>query len=242
MATGKTHARWFRLIVDGIDLSGDARQIGQFGVNRQMANIEGWNSGVQHYTLGHAEHILNGFQEVFNNTAATGSHTELSAVEEYIVSLCMGIRAAPAVGDPAFLSSFEQMNYTVDGTEAVLVNAEFVKSITDSDHEAAFGNVIAAGAALAATTNGTSIDNAASSANGAMAHLHVTVSDGGTWAFKVQDSPDDAAWSDLITFTADGTAVAAERGDATGTVDRHLRFQATRTSGTCTAWCTVVRQ
>jgi len=242
MATGKTHARWFRLIVDEVNLSGDSRQVGDFGTTRQIAPIEGWSDGVVHYSLGQTEHMLSGYQAVFNNTAALGSHTELSAIEEYVISLPIGIRAAPAIGDPAFLSSMNQTLYTVDGTDAVLVNAEFVKAITDSDHEAAWGVVLAPGTAFTATDNGASVDNAASSASGALAHLHVTVSDGGTWAYKVQDSANNSDWADLITFSSDGTVIAGERGDVAGTVDRYLRFQATRTSGTCTAWCTVVRQ
>jgi hypothetical protein len=228
--------------VDEIDLSGDSRQIGSFGKSIMIDPQTGWSDNVENFSLGHSEHMLTGYQAVFNNTALTGSHIELSATEEYVVSLPIGIRAAPAVGDPAFLSSFEQMSYKAQGEGAVLVEAEFVKAITDSDHEAVFGSVLAAGASLSATTNGASVDNAASSANGALAHLHITVSDGGTWAFKVQDSADDAAWADLITFSSDGSAVAGERGDVAGTVDRYLRFQATRTSGTVTAWCTVVRQ
>lgn len=242
MATGKTNSRWYRLIVDQIDLSGDARQVGDFGVMRQISPCEGWSSGVQHFSLGHSEHTLTGFQAVFNNTALLGSHIELSAMEEYIVSLPIGIRAAPAVGDPAFLSSFEQVLYTVDGTDAVLVNAEFVKSLTDIDHEAAWGVTLAPGTSLVATTNGTSVDNAASSANGALAHVHVTATAAGNWTLKVQDSPDDGAWSDLITFSADGSAVTAERGDVAGTVDRYVRFQATRVAGTTSFWCTFVRQ
>ena len=101
------------------------------------------------------------------------------------------------------------------------------------------------GAALTETTNGTSVDNAAATTLGALAHLHVTASDCGTWAFKVQDSANDSDWADLITFTEVGEAVAGERADvaaAADTPDRYTRFQATRTSGTCTAWCTLIRQ
>lgn len=242
MATGKTNVRFFRLIADGVDLSGDTRQIGEFGVNRQVAPVEGWSDGVMYFTLGQAEHVLSGYQAVFNNTASTGSHTELSALEEYVVSLAMGIRAAPAVGDPAFLSSFDQMSYTADGQDAVLVNAEFSKSLADIDHEAAFGVVLAAGTSLNSTTNGTSVNNGASSANGALAHLHVTATSSGSWTLKVQDSANDADWSDLITFSADGSAVTAEAADVAGTVDQYVRFQATRSTGTTSFWVTFARQ
>ena len=107
MATGKTNPRWLRLFADAVDLSGDSRQIGSFGVGYDKSNIEGWDASVKHVTLGQVNHTLSGYQAVFNNTAVTGSHTELSAVEEYIISLLIGIRAAPALGNPAFIGSFE---------------------------------------------------------------------------------------------------------------------------------------
>jgi len=242
MATGKTHARFMRLIVDGVDLSGDTRQVGEFGVTYDTAECTGWSDGVKNFTLGHANHLLNGYQAVFNNTAATGSHTELSAIEEYIISLPIGIRAAPAVGDPAFLQSFEQMSYTVEGVDAVLISAGFSKAITDNDHEKPFGVTLAPGTSLSATTNGTSVDNGASSANGLLAHIHVTATSSGSWALKIQDSANDSTWADLITFSADGSAITAEAADVTGTVDRYLRFQATRTSGTTSFWVTSARQ
>ena len=244
MATGKTHARWYRLIMDAVNLSGDSRQIGSFGVEYDTADVTGWSDGVVNHLLGQPSHIFTGYQAVLNNTAVTGSHTELSAVEEYILSLFIGIRAAPAVGDMVFMTTVEQSAYTVDGSPSPMVSINAVKSITDADHVKAFGVALAVGDELTATTNGTSVDNGVASALGALAHLHITASDGGTWAFKVQDSPDDGAWADLITFSSDGTAIAAESGDvaaAATTPDRYVRFQATRTSGTCTAWCCLVR-
>ena len=242
MATGKTHARFWRLIADGVDLSGDTRAIGSFGKTYEVHPVEGWSSGVKHFQLGRPEHFLNGYQAVFNNTAATGSYTELSAQEEYIISLIMGIRAAPIVGDPCFISTMEQTQFKIDGTDAVLINAEFVKSITDSDHEDCWGVCLAPGTSLSSTTNGTSVNNGASSSNGALAHLHVTATSSGSWTLKIQDSANDADWADLITFASDGSTVTAEAKDVTGTVDQYVRFQATRSAGTTSFWVTFSRQ
>jgi len=41
---------------------------------------------------------------------------------------------------------------------------------------------------------------------------------------KIQHSPDDSTWADLITFTNVTTAPGAERKTATGTVDRYTRY------------------
>ena len=73
------------------------------------------------------------------------------------------------------------------------------------------------------TGNAASVDNAASSANGARANLHITAITG-TWTIIVQHSADDSAWSDLITFSTN-TAAGGVTGTATGTVNRYLRVR-----------------
>lgn len=78
-----------------------------------------------------------------------------------------------------------------------------------------------------ATGNSTSIDNGAATAFGGAGHLHVPVnSRNGTGIFKVQHSTDNAAWSDLITFTTvPSTTTASERVVVAGTVNRYTRGQ-----------------
>lgn len=71
------------------------------------------------------------------------------------------------------------------------------------------------------TGTGSSYDNAASSANGGRANLHITAISG-TWTIKVQHSPDGSAWSDLATFSGKTTA-GGYTTEVTGTVNRYLR-------------------
>lgn len=71
------------------------------------------------------------------------------------------------------------------------------------------------------TGNGTSVDNTASSSNGARANLHITAI-AGTWTIKVQHSVDNSVFTDLITFSGK-TAIGGSSGVATGTVNRYLR-------------------
>ena len=70
--------------------------------------------------------------------------------------------------------------------------------------------------------NGASVNNLASSAFGGVGHLHVTAFTGTNATVKIQDSPNDAAWSDLIAFTSI-TGVTSERLTDTGTVDQYVR-------------------
>jgi hypothetical protein len=241
--TGKTNIRWARLIVDTVDLSGDTRQIGSFGLQHQTSDITGYADAVHYISMGRAEHIFNGYQAVLNNTATTGSHIELSAQEEYIVSFCIGVKAAPEVGSKAWLSSMQQVSYDVSGN-GTLISVDFAKAITDADHTVCFGDVLEAGTARTATITGEGIDNLEASTNGFVAHLHVVASDGGTWAFDIETSSDDGdldPYASVATFTADGTALAAERIDVAGAVERYMRVVGTRTSGNVTFWCTVAR-
>lgn len=78
------------------------------------------------------------------------------------------------------------------------------------------------------TGNGTGVDNGASSADGGSAYLHVTAHDRTTGdetaTIRVQHSVDDVVYADLITFTAIASATPqAQRGTATGTVNRYVR-------------------
>jgi len=75
------------------------------------------------------------------------------------------------------------------------------------------------------TEGADSVDNLASSANGATGDLHVTALTLGGYTsvtFKVRDSADDITYADLITFANVTAAGTAERATAAGTVDRHL--------------------
>lgn len=70
--------------------------------------------------------------------------------------------------------------------------------------------------------NEASVDQDASSSNGAVANLHVTAFTGTDAVIKIQDSANDADWADLITFTTvDG--VTSERATVAGSVDRYVR-------------------
>lgn len=241
MAAGKTHSRHFRLLLDEYDLSGDMRQIGSAGIEYGEEDVTGWSDAVINYTLGRPTVKIDGFQAVFNNTLLTGVHV-LKDVEEYLATLCVGIKAAPAVGDPCISMPLNQGAYKLSGDGPVLVSINL--NGPGQDHTLpsnVFGAILAYAAALAATTNGASVNNGASSANGALCYLHITVSSGGTWAFKVQHSPNDSAWADLATFTINGSVVAVEQKAAAGTVDQYTRLVATRTSGTVTVTATIVR-
>lgn len=246
MATGKTNTKHYRLYVSDVDLSGDSRQVGNFGAEFVEDAVQGWSDGVENFTLGYLKAMIDGYQAVFNNTLVTGSHIKLSGAlgSEVLASLCVGIKAAPAAGDLCFAMPLLLSAYKPDGQGPVLVSASLngPGQGTYTLPTKVFGVVLMPSTALSGTTNGSTVDNGAASSNGLLVYLHILASSGGTWAFKVQHSTDGSAWSDLISFSANGSAITAEQGASTGTVNQYLRFVATRTSGTVTVVCTAVRQ
>ena len=121
------------------------------------------------------------------------------------------------------LTSYE---VTAPVGDVVSANAEF-------QADDGIGNAVslAALAAITTTTTGTSVDNAASSANGGFATLHVTANTmNAATVCKVQHSSDNSTWADLQAFTSvPSTTVTAERIKVANgtTVNRYLRAVAT---------------
>ncbi len=246
MATGKTNARWCRLLVDGADISGDSRQVGTIGVTHQTQDVTGYNDGAHNFTLGRQNFIFDGYQAVFSDAATTGSHIELNVLEEYVVTFVMGIRAAPALGDPAILQTLEQVSYTVSGSDATLIDAEFEKGQTDISIVKPFGLVLENGTVRTGNLTGTTVPgNGSSTSNGGIGNLHVVETSTDALTIKIQDSPNDSDWTDIITFSADGTSLLGETAtQAAGqTCDKDLRVLITGySSGNYTFWISFARQ
>jgi hypothetical protein len=99
--------------------------------------------------------------------------------------------------------------------------------------------------AITTDTNGTSVDNTTSTANGGVAHLHVTAFSGLTSdSVIVEHSTDNSIWATLGTFTL-ATGLTSERlVIAPGTtVNRYLRVRDDVTgTGSCTRFVTFARR
>lgn len=253
-ATGKTAARHCRLLLDEAELSGDARQLAAAGVRVGAIDQSGWSADIKTYLAGQAEILFGDLTAVFSNLAAAnpqiqpGSHVKLAPIESFLATLPIGIRAAPAIGNPAMSSTFQQFAYTADVTpnDVVLVKAQFAPDGTASLNTAVWGALLAAGSLMTITTTNGSVDNGAASTGGAVAFLHLTQPDAaiGTnnWSLVIEHSADDSSWSTLITFTANGSTLTAERQAVSGTVNRYTRLKATRTAGNgIIPWVNLIR-
>jgi hypothetical protein len=231
--------RYTRLYFGGYDLSGDSRTFGAAQQTHPAVNMSGWSSAGESYLADRPTLGITGYQALMNDTATTGAFTLLKATpQNAYVSMLFGGSGEPEIGDPAYLLGALQPSQNIgnDGG-AMVIEAEFALSATTMDAYAAapWGYVLSPATSISSTTTHTSVDlGTVAMPAGAHALLHLTASSGGTWAMIIEHSTDDAAFSTLMTFTANGSAITAERQTAAGTINRYVRFKATRTSGSIT--------
>lgn len=253
-ATGKTHTRHCRFLANGYDLSGDMRSVDSFGASFEQSDATGWDNGTRQWLNGIATVTLDGVNALFDNNATgigpllAGAHTVLAPGGTFYNSVFIGIRAAPVIGNPAFSAVFEQGGYSANGGGAapVMVSGSYYASAVLPLAYQVWGHALAVGTELSATGQGGSVDNGALTSNGYISFLHLTQTaaamGSNNWAFIVEHSSNDSTWSTLATFTANGSAITAERQEGTGTVNRYVRFKYTRTAGTARPWVTFIRK
>ena len=217
--------RWARIYCDEFNLSGDARTFSELMCAFGEVEMTGWNESVRNYIPDDwLEAGIRGFQAIMNDAAGRG-YTVLKARDTAHVSLQMGGGGEPAIGDPAYLLRTVQVSdpASFDASKGVMT-ADFLPSASLYDENAWFplGVVLHPATSLSSTISGTSIDMGAGVTIGIHALLHITASDGGTWAFKTQDSANDSAWSDVVGggFTLDGSAVGSEAIEVAGSAVR----------------------
>ena len=244
---GKDHLlRWARLYDGPYDYSGHTREIGAMKNTIDTANFHSiadtvrWVSAKGHRTVG-----IDGYQALMDDTATTGSHTLLkSPATSTRVTVLFGGAGVPAVGDPAYVlgGALRIGDAPRTFTENVaLIQVDYVSDGAQTLIGDPWGVALSINTSITETTNGTAVDNAASTAVGGHATLHILATSSGNYAIKIQDSPNNSDWADLLTFTSTGGALESEQKAVTLTVDRWLRFQATKTAGTMTAICAFAR-
>jgi hypothetical protein len=161
-----------------------------------------------------------------------GSANAVAAVFEDIIAndstpvITISYDGGLVLGGSCVLAQGKQTAYdiTVPVSDVVALSGEF--QVTGGLRN---GIILAGAVSATTTTNGTSVDNTASTALGATSNLHVTANTmNNSTVIKVQHSADNSTWADLITFTSVGaTTTTSQTATATGTVNRYLRYQVT---------------
>lgn len=222
------HGKGTAVLVDKYDLSAYLNSVdGTATVD--VAEVTTFGDTAKEYIPGQRDAAisLSGFFD-----GATGAIDDVLAAA-LAASTPKPITIAPqgsaTIGNRAMVTKADETSYGTQATtgDAVAIAAEF-QPTAGLWH----GVLLADLAARTATANLSSVDNAASSANGYVANLHVTAFTGTSVVIKVQHSSDNSSWSDLATFTS-VTAATAEQITGTGTVNRYVR--AIISSGTFTS-------
>ena len=218
-----------RLIVGGVDLSGDTQQYEVSG-GAELLEVTGIDKSGKERIGGQRDGYLKWTS--FFNPSAGQAHPVLSALPTTDVQLAL--LAGTGVGTPAACIIGKQPNYAGKRAE----NGMFTFDCqVDGDGTALeWGVQLTAGVRADTTaTTGTTLDQGASSANGAQAYLQVLGVTGTSVTVKVQDSADNSSWADVtgLTFTA-ATGAWTERvaTSNTATIRRYVRAT---TTGTFTA-------
>lgn len=173
--------------------------------------------------------------------SATGAGTVLDEITSRLGSeTAVATTVSPngfTAGNSAWLLPALTVDYQVSSTVADLV--PFTLNL-GAGASAGVGICLTDLAAQTATGNGTSQDNSASTANGAVAHLHITAVSGTTPSMTVivQHSTNNSTWSTLGSFSA-ATAVGSQTLQISGTVNRYVRASFT-ISGTTPSFTTLV--
>lgn len=241
MATGRTLLKHYRVYQDGYDLSGFGRTIGplelsygEIDMTAQMSDaVKGYFPGDPQVNLG----VLNA---VFDNTATTGLHTvAITGGTARTVLVALGIRAAPADGDPCFGGSFTQAGYQVqdDGgaTTVTIPYMGWAANASTLAYAAPWGTLLHSTASATAANTAVGYDNptAAATAKGGYFIYQILAGDAGSVTLSVDDSAtnaNDGAFAALSGATSGSvTASAGVSGivalTPTATVRRYLRWQ-----------------
>tara|TARA_R110002020_G_scaffold11164_3_gene42327 strand:- start:296 stop:1030 length:735 start_codon:yes stop_codon:yes gene_type:complete len=219
------------LFVQGYDISTDVSTLDGAGYNQEMLDITGIDKSAAERVAGRLESTItiNGW---FDNA-------DDKAHEAYTVSnkLPTGDRAVTyllgtAISEPSLFLNAKQANYDITNSpgSALATTAMFSSTASVSGFDGiAFGVMLDVPTIYSSTTNGTTVDQSASSAAGSVACLQfISGSSVSSLVAKVQHSSDGGSWSDIITFsTISANTPTAEIVSMEGTVNRYVRVQYT---------------
>lgn len=209
------------LYISGFNASGDINSAGNVGGGPAALEF----TDITQSAMARQGGLRDGRMEVttyFNPTLGM-THDKLAALPttDVVMTYCRGT----TLGAPAASMVGKQVNY--DGSRAADGGFTFSVSAQANGFGLEWGLLGTAGIRTDTTaTNGSSIDNAASTAFGLQAYLQVFAVTGTSVTVKLQDSPDNTTFTDVVSgaFTA-ATGVTAQRIATvnTQTVARYLR-------------------
>lgn len=237
MATGRTTDNNIRFYADGYDWSGMTRSVGPLIWTFDEGDQTCLTDGVKNVLLGQPMVGVGTLNGVFDNTATTGLHILASGAGVMrTVMVPIGIRAAPAQGDPVYMGEFEQKDYMgVTGSVATYATVAFAQSSARAStflYDKPWGWLLHAKGAETAVNTAVGIDdNGAATAFGGYLVYQVFAGNG-TATIKVQDAATNSngSFSDLSGATSGSIDCSTPKYGRvaigrTATVRQYLRWQ-----------------
>ena len=191
-----------------------------------------FGSSDRSYIVGHNEGSIS-FGGLFDGTTSSADSIFSAALGSNTPKVVTISNDSTSIGGRAILAAASSTSYEISSplTDVVSVSAE---AIANGGLDS--GVWLVCQTAVSTTTNTTGVDNAASSTNGGVAHLHVTTNARtATTVIAVQHSADNSTWADLAVFgTVALSGLDSERYEvpAGTTVNRYLRTRTTIATGT----------
>lgn len=192
---------------------GSANKTYAIGMKDGMISLEGLWAG-----------DANGVDEVLSAAVGSSSKKIITVATE-----------GATLGRRAKLINTDETSYEIASAVAdmVTITAEAQASGTVGGFDG--GVLLAANQTVSSVTANTSVDNSTSSANGGVAHLHVTANTrNGAATIKVQHSANNSTWADLVVFTATtSSTTTSERIEVAAgtTVNRYVRANISAIAG-----------
>lgn len=231
----RTHNKHVRAYVDGVDLSGYARQVGALTWMFDAEPDAAFTDEVKNIVMGQGD-IQAGTLNAFLDADSAGLFTLANAsYGTRNLMVAIGANTAPTAGDNVFAWKFEQTAYSVEqgsGFVSATVpfgGASYASTLT---YKKPWGRLLHAKGAETAANTATGIDDTASSTYGGILAYHL-FSSNGTVTLKVQDAStnSDGSFADLSGATSGSinASVTPASGmvaiSTTATVRRYLRWQ-----------------
>lgn len=214
-----THGKVTRVYLNGFDMTGILNKaVGDFKQDIFPTPVFGMDSRPKIYGNEDGEVKLEGWLDNALDTATVLDDAMQAAAGSVVCYLPDG----PDFGASAHCAMGHAAEYVESSDDAPnKVSASF-ESTTGLE----LTKVLVPLGAITTTTDGTTHDGAAASANGGVGFLQITDYTGLTSVtVKIQHSTDDSIWADLATFTAVTAANASERIEVAAgtTVHRYTR-------------------
>ena len=226
----KTGGLGDRLLVDGLDLSGDVGAIDSISGGPAPLDFTRLSKPAVERIGGRYDAALT-WTSYFNPTGAHLGLSTLPTSSRVVTYLRGGSLGYPGAGLLAKQIGYDGKRGS-DGAFTLAVAAQGSHGIPLEWGEQGTPGIRTDTSAA----NGASLDHGAATSAGLSAYLHLLAFTGTSVTVKVQHSTDDATWADLASFTT-LSDVGAERIETAGTVNRYLRVI---TTGTFTVATTAV--